>query len=223
MKIGFVTDAHGNPFGLNACIERLNDESVDRIYFLGDAVGYWPHAERVLVVLDENGIDCIQGNHEAMLIGSLPIPEAKDRLYRLEKLKEIFPEKAKQRIQNWPLSRSIVCNQRRILVVHGRPNNPLQGYVYENDCLTENECGSMDVIVMGHTHCPYVKEEGGRLIINAGSCGLPRDRGALASCAIYDVDSHRAAILRVAFDGKTLIDSCPKSSIAKEVVDCLTR
>jgi hypothetical protein len=68
-SIGFVSDAHGNPYGLQACVDALRERGAGTLYFLGDAVGYLPLAEEVLAILAREGATCQLGNHEAMLCG----------------------------------------------------------------------------------------------------------------------------------------------------------
>jgi diadenosine tetraphosphatase ApaH/serine/threonine PP2A family protein phosphatase len=43
-----------------------------------------------------------------------------------------------------------------------------------------------DIICVGHTHHPYVLEVGGKLVINPGSVGQPRDGDPRASYAILE-------------------------------------
>src|SRR5262249_40554745 len=52
-----------------------------------------------------------------------------------------------------------------------------------------------DVVCVGHTHQPYVLEVDGRLVINPGSVGQPRDgdpRAAYAVIEDYRVELKRA-------------------------------
>ena len=48
MKIGLLSDAHGNPDGLANCISVLRSRGAERLFFLGDAVGYLPRWLEVL-------------------------------------------------------------------------------------------------------------------------------------------------------------------------------
>ena len=63
MRIGVISDAHGNPLGLRACLDFLAGEKVEAIYFLGDSVGYMPAGGDVIDALvraldpDEVNID----------------------------------------------------------------------------------------------------------------------------------------------------------------------
>ena len=64
MKIGLLSDAHGNPAGLGLCLDVLRAHGVERLFFLGDAVGYLPRWLPVLAMLREQGVTCIRGNHD---------------------------------------------------------------------------------------------------------------------------------------------------------------
>ena len=224
MLIGFLSDAHGNPFGLISCHNRLRSEGAERIYFLGDAVGYWPHNETILKELLSLKVPCIKGNHDAMLLGLLPIPEEKEDTYRLKPAALSVSVAARRVMANeWPIKRELTFDGRRILLVHGRPNNPLDGYLYENDLPSPEETDDFDVVVMGHTHHAFIRSERKTLWLNAGSCGLPRDIGNMASCILYDSVLNTARLMRVEMDTESLIASCTPGSVAPEVIECLSR
>jgi len=222
--IGFLSDAHGNPFGLVSCYGRLRSEGAERIYFLGDAVGYWPHGTAVVRELLSWKTPCIKGNHDAMLLGLLPIPKGKESIYRLKPAILSIPETWKRAMTDeWPLRREFAVAGRQILLVHGRPTDSLEGYLYENDPTLPGESEGFDVVVMGHTHHAFIKYEKDVLWLNAGSCGMPRDTGDMASCALYDSVLHTARILRVKIDTGSLLASCAPGSVAPEVIECLDR
>jgi predicted phosphodiesterase len=79
--------------------------------------------------------------------------------------------------KSWPASKTLNVLGKKILMVHGRPSAPLHGYLHKNDQPSPEETNGFDVIVMGHTHRPFIQQFGRTLVINAGSCGLPRDIG----------------------------------------------
>lgn len=222
MLIGFLSDAHGNPFGLISCLDRLRSKGVNQIYFLGDAVGYLPHGIKVIEELKWQEIPCIKGNHDAMVSGLLPISDEKEKIYRLKALYDVFPEKLRATITHeWPTKRELLIDGKRILLVHGHPSNPLEGYLYEDEEILAVETNDFDLIVMGHTHRPFIRYGKRVFWLNAGSCGLPRDIRNMASCAVYDTDSHSAEILRVEIDIESLLVSCPPGSVSPEVESSL--
>ncbi|GAG21528.1 unnamed protein product, partial [marine sediment metagenome] len=209
-----------NLFGLVSCLEQFSSENVEQIYFLGDAVGYLPYGLEVIEELLKRKIPCIKGNHDAMALGILPLSEEKQDIYRLKPI----PVRLKKEIDgNWPVKRELEVSKRRILMVHGRPSNPIEGYLYEDGTFSPEEASNFDVVAIGHTHRPYIRREKNVLWLNAGSCGLPRDHGNMASCIIYDTVLHSAEILRVAIDVEKLIASFPPGAVHEEVIECLHR
>ena len=82
------------------------------------------------------------------------------------------------------------------LFVHGSPTDPLTGYIYPDSDLSEfSEIGA-DVVFMGHTHHPFVRQFNRKLFVNVGSCGLPRGQDLRGSVCIFDVAERRAQIIR---------------------------
>lgn len=223
MKLGILSDAHGNSRLLASCLKVLEGLEADRIYFLGDAVGYLPGENEVLDILRLSPVQCQKGNHEAMMLGEILLPEEKDRFYGIHLARERVSQVNLKFIQEWPNCREICVDGRKIFLVHGSPEDYLQGYVYsERDFSFVNEC-SYDAIFMGHTHYPFVFDCCGIQVVNVGSCGLPRDHGSLSSFAIYDTYTHKTDIVRLPFDYKKIIESFKPNFVSQEVIDCFKR
>ena len=89
---------------------------------------------------------------------------------------------------------------RRVLLVHGSPEDPLYGYVYPNSDLSAFGGLAYDAVLMAQTHRPFVARSGDTLVANVGSVGLPRDVGALSSFAVYDAEANNVKIFRVFLD-----------------------
>lgn len=204
MILGFVSDAHGNPAGLEACLRALEGEGTESVHFLGDAVGYFPEENAVLDLLRVHGVICVRGNHEAMLLGELSVPEARGPAYRLGEAAARLSPAHREWIAEWPSRRELEVPGKRLLLVHGSPADPLGGYVYPDTDLAPLRELPFQAALMGHTHRPFIATAGLLTVVNVGSCGMPRDVGNLASCAVYDTVTGAAAILRVPFDAPGL-------------------
>ena len=222
MILGFVSDAHGNPEGLEGCLRVLELEGATRIYFLGDAVGYLPEENAVLHLLRSSGAICVRGNHEAMLLGEIPVREGRREAYRLEEAGARLEPAHRDWIAAWPVRLELEIERVRLLLVHGSPADPLEGYVYPDTDLAPLRDLPFDVALMGHTHRPFIATAGALTVVNPGSCGMPRDVGNLASCAIYDTATHSAEILRVPFDAAGLVARWG-NRIDRSAADCLQR
>ncbi|QUH28499.1 metallophosphoesterase family protein [Vallitalea guaymasensis] len=72
-----------------------------------------------------------------------------------------------------------------------------------------------DIIVFGHTHIQWYININGKILINAGSCGLPLDLKTTAPYTILDISSNRIIIEehRVKYDIQNLIEEFKKSML----------
>lgn len=222
MIVGFVSDAHGNAAGLDRCLRALERQHVERVFFLGDSIGYMPNEVAVLERLKQCDAICLRGNHEEMLLGHLPFTEAQDTVYRIGEARSRIGSEWTSWIENWPLQRDLVIDGSRLLLVHGSPLEPATGYLYPDSDLSPLHDLPYDLVLCGHTHRSFIRKAGSLICVNTGSCGLPRDVGNLASCAVYDSATQTVEILRVEFDAQQLISTFG-SRIHTTVVSCLQR
>lgn len=208
MKLGIISDIHGNYIALEACLGALEKERVDKIFCLGDTIGYLPLGNEVLDTITRNGILCIKGNHEAMLLGEILLEGRKDKIYGISSLQTTIHESHIERIRRFPISNELCINGKKILFIHGGPNDYLMEYVYEDYDMTHFGHLSYDTFFIGHTHFPFIYESPALKVINVGSCGLPRDYGGLACSAIYNTETESASIIRTPYRIKDILSSC---------------
>ena len=64
MKLGVISDIHGDPVGLELAWSHLTVMGADRIVCAGDLVGYGPFPDRVVAFLREHQIPSVRGNHD---------------------------------------------------------------------------------------------------------------------------------------------------------------
>lgn len=195
MRIGFISDAHGNPFGLKLCLDLLRQAKADRIYFLGDAVGYFPDVLEVLDLLRMNGVCCLMGNHEAMLLGQLPLDPEKEAICRIEDARRKMSASLIREVFAWDRKKFVGINGRQIALMHGNPKAPLDGYLYPDSDIEFLSEIDADLIVMGHTHRPFIRHSQNLWVLNIGSTSLPRQENARAVCGLYDTNTDRAHLL----------------------------
>lgn len=221
MIIGIFSDIHGNLVALQQCLSLFKTMGVSRILFLGDSVGYYPDGDVVLSKLSSLSVECICGNHDAMLLGKLPIDKNRDEIYGLRQQQKSIKKENRDFLQSWPLQREIYVNNINILMVHASPWDPLQEYIYSDMDFSRFEKMPYDVIFLGHTHRPFIKKIGHTVIVNVGSCGLPRDQGDLLSCAIMDTNSGIIKIIREKLDMELVLNKYVH--IHPEILLCLKR
>jgi predicted phosphodiesterase len=79
---------------------------------------------------------------------------------------------------------------RSIFAVHAAPSDHLFKYLRpttpDEELAVEAALGDADIILTGHSHQPFVRAFGERLLINVGSVGQPRDGLPEASYAVIE-------------------------------------
>ena len=178
MKIGLLSDAHGNKYGLELCLKFFEKEKIKKIFYLGDTLDYFPDHNQVCSILKKKVFGCLLGNHDVNRLDNF---NANNKAY----LSQLLPIKEVQLLG------------RKLLFVHGSPWDPLNEYIFSDSDLSEFQKLSCDAVFMGHTHRPFSQKIAGKLIVNVGSCGQPRDFGIMSSCAIYDLEKNDVNIYRI--------------------------
>jgi len=228
MKVGLISDIHGNSPAFQAVLAALRNR-VNSILFMGDLVGYYPFVNECAECWDADHIIGILGNHDQTLIDCLAEGKEPEQSYSARYgsalkrcLRQLSPQ-ARALLGSWPQRLSLTLEDLSVAMFHGAPWMPLEGRVYPDFQGWERfQSCSEDVILLGHTHYPMVKECGGKLIINPGSVGQPRSRSGAAEYAILDVTNRSVIFERVPYDVSRVIQDArlhdPEMSYLVEVL-----
>jgi putative phosphoesterase len=236
MKVGIVSDVHGNLAGFDACLAAMGP--VDRLLFGGDLLGYYFDGAAILRRLRALDAVCIAGNHDLYFLSHVgrplphPIPVLAPAAYREKygpSLERAATELTREEI-DWiaalPCDRSLELEGHRVRLVHGSPWRPADEYIYPDYAAFERFAGvDADLVLMGHTHRPFLRE-GTPTLVNVGSCGQPRDGDPRACCTVLHLEpgARRVEQLRVTYDREPLLERC--RTVAPEtrlLTDLLTR
>jgi len=88
---------------------------------------------------------------------------------------------------------------RKIGLYHGSPEDPDEYVLDESraeELLKRSDC---DVVICGHTHVPMQVSLGGKLFLNPGSVGQPRDGNPAAAFMELDIRNMRVKLHRVEY------------------------
>jgi putative phosphoesterase len=167
MRIGLISDIHGDPEALELALSHLDRWRVDRIVCAGDLVGYGPFPDRAVALLQERQIPSVRGNHDRLALergASKADPFGGG----------VLGEQALRFLESLPQHLLIEGASRVAVVVHGSPSSDME-FVSRSTyppavlrrLLRDLEC---DLLVVGHTHQPmWYRSPGGRLVVNPGS------------------------------------------------------
>jgi len=223
MKIAFISDAHGNYLALEEVLLYLKKKmKISEIYFLGDAVGYMPEGNKVISKLKNEAKLCLMGNHEAMMLHLLPVKESAKNIYKLDETQGTISNENRAFIEKLLPLNNLKINNYSVLMVHGSPTDPLNGYLYEDSDFDALPVCNYDFVFMGHTHRPYILKKENTTFVNVGSCGLPRDNGSLASFVVFDSESGQVNLYRLPLNIDAIVKKY-KSVVDKSVIDCFMR
>ena len=204
MRTLILSDIHSNLTALQAVLEDA--APFDRVFCLGDVVGYGPDPNECIEQLQElPQLVCIKGNHDAAILGEIDIhafnTEARKSLEWLAS--QLSPENYR-----WLRELPEKVEMEDFTLAHGSPRNPVWEYIMDLSIARLN----MDEFLtpfclVGHTHIPCIFIKDGetpdstnlylispdqpfgldlKSIVNPGSVGQPRDHNPLSSYLVYD-------------------------------------
>lgn len=228
MRFLVLSDLHANLPAFEAVVKHARSRGFDDVMFLGDAVGYYPHAEEVVQRLIElNPSVRVLGNHDSALLelaygergeywAAGVVMEVIDRqLTTLSSDSIAFLQSLEEsaRGEGWQ-------------AVHGALSRPWD-YLATMSAAQDNvRLMEERLLLVGHTHVPkafasvvheghelwrtisFRDEDGSRyrlpprarVIANPGSVGQPRDQVPRASYFIFDMERQLLEQHRVGFD-----------------------
>ncbi|MFR3567710.1 MAG: metallophosphoesterase family protein [Paraclostridium sordellii] len=196
MRIATISDIHSNLYALNEVLADIEKRNVDMVVCTGDLVGYATRPNEVIETLRKNKVLTIMGNYDEA-IGNFKIicgcdyPDPKDAEKASLSMKftsEETTDENKAYLRNLPKEAVISFNNKTIRFVHGS-TRLINEYLKENSREADEVMNNLDedILVCGHTHIPYVKYYGEKLLVNAGSVGKSKTGSPNANYVIIDI------------------------------------
>lgn len=229
MRTAVLSCIHGNFEALNAVLSDIDDQNVDRMFCLGDLVGYGPYPNAVVEMIRSLDIPTVQGCWDEDVVEGLNACECSYPSLLAEKRGRQAHEWTNQEIH--PEVRAFLAQLPHTLrdgnlcFVHGSPHSNHEYLLPEIDAFVAMErvlSTGADILFCGHTHVPYVRSlDSGELqikvqqskqdqsicftaplkrIVNAGSVGEPRHGRPNATYVIYDDSTDQIALREVEYD-----------------------
>jgi putative phosphoesterase len=233
-RAAVITDIHGNLAALEATLEWIDGEGIDRIYCGGDLVGYGAYPNEVCALIEQRGIPAIYGNYDYAIArdmddcGCAYVTEH-DRELGQQSVAwtlEHTEQPAKDFMRELPFDLRFQVASIDVHLVHGSPRK-VNEYLFEDKPASLYErlaaAESAQALVFGHTHKPWVHEFGGVLFVNCGSVGKPKDGDTRAGFAILEDVGGRldVTIQRVEYDAETAARDVAAAGLPTEYADKL--
>jgi diadenosine tetraphosphatase ApaH/serine/threonine PP2A family protein phosphatase len=226
VRILILSDIHANLEALEACLAAAPPH--DRVFNLGDIVGYGANPNEVTERSRELGTIFVRGNHDKACSGVTSLNEFNPIaglavLWTRQKLK---PENLSflHNLPSGPISpiEGVSC-------VHGSPRDEDEYVLMRRDAYSILGRADAPVTFFGHTHVQggfWIDDgseqegelqmayksrtghqeltvplrDGAKYMINPGSIGQPRDGDPRAAFAVYDTEKRTVTFCRVPYD-----------------------
>ena len=234
MKLGVISDVHGNATALEAVIADAAEVGVDRWWVLGDLVAIGPEPVRTLDrLVGLPGVELIRGNTDRYVVtGDRPPPSEADvlrdpELGGLRASVEASFSWTRDALAgtSWlpwmeglPLELRVeLPDGTRVLGVHASPGRDDGAGITPSrpdDELAEALAGAdADIVMAGHTHQATDRRVGPVRAVNLGSLSNPVTSDLRASYVVVHVDrhAHRLEPRRVAYDQRAFLDTVDRS------------
>jgi putative phosphoesterase len=187
MRILVISDIHANSVALNAI-----RESFDICFCLGDLVDYGPDPAGCVQWVMDKKCETVRGNHDHGVAHCVSVVGDTGFRYLTSVTRpmqwEALDQTQRQFLARLPVTRRIVVEGVRYLLVHGTPRDPLDEYLRKDPSAWEEVVKDLDVdvVCVGHSHMQFNIPAGKSRILNPGSVGLPRDGDVRAAYAIIE-------------------------------------
>lgn len=213
MRVAIISDIHGNQVALDAVLQDLAQQpTIDQLVIAGDLCLNGPCPREVLATV--RGLNCpvLQGNVDTEVVSQVPkktskkysiIEWTRQQIGRegVDYLASLLPE---YRVPN-PMGSDL-------LIVHANPLNQDDAiFPTASDSQLEPLLGKLEpdigALAFGHLHIAYVRRWRQLLLVDVGSCGLPRDEDLRASYGILTWQNNvwQAEIRRVEYSVKAVV------------------
>jgi predicted phosphodiesterase len=219
MRYGVISDVHANLHALDAALDFLSSQDVDRYLCAGDLVGYGPLPNECVRRVRDLGGPCVAGNHDLIVLDRLsderciPLARASLRWTRT-----VLDQQARAFLESLPLRETTP----EVALSHGSLLDPQAYVVTEAQARASlNDVGRVapgaSIVILGHTHRPLAVglwsgvllhgptgsvslPPGEAVVLNPGAVGQSRSADPRARVMVLDTATRVAAFHAVSYD-----------------------
>jgi len=219
VRYGVFSDVHGNYEALKAVLSFYRKNGVENFICCGDIVGYGPQPlECTEEIMGLRSLVAVVGNHDAAAVGRMELRWFNaNACWAIDFARKKLTGKAMDFLVRLPER----VETDFFTMVHGSPRKPLREYMLSGVQFADNESSwTVSPCFIGHSHMPLyfrygekglpetdflrplvrISAASGRMMLNPGSVGQPRDGDPRAACAIYDSDKMTFELYRVFYN-----------------------
>jgi putative phosphoesterase len=222
MKAALIGDIHANLPALEAVLAHINAQGVQKIWNVGDFVGYGPFPDEVVRLFQT--AQRLQNENMLNIVGNydLKVLDFKQKKAKWRKKKhpqkylafkwayENLSKKSRKYLRFLSQEIRMKVKGYRVLLTHGSP-------VSNSDHLTPEtsdkrlrelaQTARAGIIICGHSHQPFARQVDDVWFINTGSVGRPDDGDPRACYAIIEIKPDQVQVQhhRVEYDVERVV------------------
>jgi predicted phosphodiesterase len=208
MRRAIISDIHGNLEALEAVLDDVRTQKITEIVCLGDIVGYGPDPRECIDRVMETCRFTLMGNHDRAAVSDPDGPRIERDVSWTRAQLDPSRDRSNARRRAFLAASPLSNRDGPYLFIHGSPRNPLSEYVFPEDIYNRRKMETLFRLLdrygfKGHTHVPGIFTEDlqflppdeiggeyplgeGKLMIDVGSVGQPRDGDDRACYVILD-------------------------------------
>ena len=225
MRVLVISDIHANTPALEAVLNDAGE--ADMILHAGDIVDYNPYPREALEAVKRLKVLSVMGNHDRDVALGAAYGYNPYAAMSLAWTSRVLSSSEKRYLLNLPEKVYMNLDGVRVFLCHGSPREPVDEYVFPSHPEEElrawlRETGAK-VMVLGHTHIPFIKRFKEGVVLNPGSVGQSRDGDPRASYAILEIEAGRfsVSIRRVPYDIGRVAEDIIKAGLPKFLAERL--
>jgi predicted phosphodiesterase len=182
MKIAVIADIHGNSHALEAVLADIQTESPDRVICVGDMIGcHFTGSVAVMERLKELNVPMVRGNQEDFVIAfhdpqGDPLFRTSVRYRPMQNLAQEFPTLLVRKVELLPMTLNLAGpGNHGVLFCHGIPSDTRRSFAEGMDgaIIADVRATQASTIAAGHWHIQWHRYWENKLLVLAGSVGLP--------------------------------------------------
>lgn len=224
MKIALIGDVHANLPALEAVLDHAHRQDVEAIWNTGDWVGYNAFPDEVVRRLRQERAVSIVGNYDLKVLKFKQKKNKWRRTKRPEKwlafkwaYKNLSRE-SRSYLRSLPQQIRLEVAGKRILLTHGSPASNQELLTLQAPVGRFQELARLaeaEVVVCGHSHCPFACQVDGVWFINTGTVGRPDDGDPRATYAIMQIEPNDLQVrhYRLEYDVERAVAAIHKHSL----------
>jgi putative phosphoesterase len=221
MRVAIISDIHGNKLALDTVLQDLaRQPAIDQIVVAGDLCLNGPYPKEVLETIQALHCPVLQGNVDAE-VATAKIRRGQKKQSVIEWTRQQIGSDGIEYLATLPFSHLVTnAEGSDLLVVHANPLNQDDAiFPTSPDSKLEHLLGKLPptvgALAFGHYHVAYSRRWHHLLLVDVGSCGLPRDEDLRAAYAILTWKDNiwQAEHRRVHYDVAAVVEQLKQSGI----------